>query len=163
MHVRVKAVLALGAWAVAGPALAAPPSAESIALARTLALAADTGGIATMNGLALPIPRLMTEMGITDRTHFSLVVHEDVMPVLNDHSDRLTDIQAASYAALLTPADLKAAIAFYQSPTGQKLVKLRFKLLQTNMEQADALVQKLKPAITVKVQDTLKAHGWTKS
>jgi hypothetical protein len=150
------------AGASATPAPSAPPTAESLGLASTLVEKTGTGGVAATNGLALPLPRLMHEMGIEDPKHFGVIMHEDVMSVMNDHSDALTDIQAKSYAALLSVEDLKAAIAFYDSPAGKTLVRLRFKLLQTNMAQANTLMQTLKPEIEAKTQETLKAHGWTK-
>jgi hypothetical protein len=162
MRIPAVNVLALGAVLASGAAAAVPPNAESLALAHTLVQKTATGGIAAMNGLSLPIPRLMGEMGITDPRQYGVIMHEDVMAVLNDHPDSLSDIQATSYASLLSNDDMKAAIAFYDSSAGQKLVKSRFKLLQTNMAQGADLLETLKPAIAAKVQDTLKAHGWTK-
>lgn len=139
----------------------AAPSAEAIATARILVEKSAAGGVATLNGLALPFPRLMKEIGVTDPSHFGVLIHEAVMPVVNEHSDELTDIQVKATASLLSVADMKAAIAFYDSPAGQDLIRLRFTLLQTNMAQASGLIDKLKPDITAQAQSVRKAHGWS--
>ena len=148
---------------IAGQAAAqsvAAPSAEAIATARILVDKQAAGGTSTMNGLALPFPHLMKELGVTDPTHFGVLIHEGVMPVVSKHADELTEIQVKSTASLLSVKDMKAAIAFFDSPAGQDLVRLKFKLLQTNMNQAADLIESLKPDIKVQAEASLKAHGW---
>ncbi len=151
--------LVAGFWLCAGAMARAAPNPDSAALAATLVDKSQAGDLNAMSGLIVPFPRLMREMGVTDPRHFPAIVHEAVMPVLNDHSDDLTDIQVRTYASLLSPADMKAAIAFYDSPAGKSLVRAKFKLLQTNMAQGGALLDRLTPEIQRKAQQVLKAHG----
>jgi hypothetical protein len=138
------------------------PSADAIRLARSLVEASGAGGMAAMNGIALPLPQILTEIGVTKQEQRRVVVHEAIMPTLNEHSDDLTDIQIRSYASLLSIDDLKAAIAFYDSPAGKDLVKYKFKLIQANMAGGFSLIATLKPEIEAKAQDVRKAHGWSK-
>jgi hypothetical protein len=142
------------------PALGGAPSAEALALARTLVQESGVGGQAAMNGMVVPPPGYLASLGVTDPRQAAVVAHDAVMPDLGDHADALTDIQVKSYATLLSVPEMKAAIAFFGSPAGKNYVKIRDSRVQDEMSKASALIAKLEPEITAQVSAVARAHGW---
>jgi len=140
---------------------AGAPSAEALALARTLVEATSAGGMNTMSGLDLPVGNLRKELGATSPPQVKAVMTEAVFPTLFDHSDALTDLQVKSYATLLSIDDMKAIIAFYNTPAGKEMLRTRPAIAQTNVTRAFKLVDNLNPALRASVASTAKAHGWT--
>jgi hypothetical protein len=140
---------------------AMPADPQTLALARTLVAKTNTGDIVSLGWLGFPMARLMGQMGIVKPDQSKAVMHEVILPVLTQHKDALADIQARTYAAIMTPDDLKAAIAFYSTPAGQHLIAIHAPLLQLNLAAVTQLLETLKPEIQQKAQATLKSHGWT--
>ena len=139
------------------PAAAQP---DAIALARTLVEKSGVGGEGAMAGLVPPVPDYLHQLGVTAPDQIRVLAHDVVMPTLSDHAADLTEIQVKSYAALLSVADMKAAIAFYDSPAGQDFVKYRYRRVQADIPQGEALIERLRPEIEARAQAVAHAHGW---
>ncbi len=136
------------------------PTADALALARTLVEKSRVGGQVAMSGLVMPPPGYIASLGVTDPMQAQVVAHDAVMPALGDHADALTDIQVRSYATLLSVPEMKAAIAFFDSPAGHNFVKVRGSRIQDAASQASALIAKLEPEITAQASAVARAHGW---
>ena len=158
--------LALSAMAVAAiipPARAqdkAAPSPEALSLARSLVEKSGATGQMVMAGLIMPPPGFMTSLGVTEPQQVQAISHDAVMPALGDHESALTDIQVKSYASLLSVADMKAAIAFFDSPAGMKFVRARHNRVQDEMAKGSELIAKFQPEIEEQVKAVSHAHGW---
>jgi hypothetical protein len=137
-----------------------PPSAEAISLARTLTEKTGGGRLATMNGMSLPISKVMRQLHVGP-AHAEAVMHEALFTVLESHSDDLTSIQVMSYATTLSIDDMKAAIAFYDSPAGKDLVKYHNKMVMVSTAAVMQLFDKLQPEFAARTEEVLKRHGWT--
>ena len=83
------------------------------------------------------------------------------MPLLREHYDELMSIQAASYAAALTPEDMKATLAFYNTKAGQDLIRAQPQLTQARMTGLTKWMGTLQPEMQARVQKIAKSHGWT--
>jgi len=142
--------------------LAAPPSPEAVSLARTLVDKSSDGDVAALNFLGPPMVGLLTELGFVRPEQFKTVVDEVIIPVLKQHQPELNEIQAQSYAALLSVDDMKGAIAFYDSAAGRDLVRIHAPRLAMNLAGVSQLLETLKPQIEARANETLKAHGWSK-
>lgn len=139
-----------------------PPSPEALALARQLVAETDTGDIATLGWLSLPMGRLMHDLAIVKPEQSKAIMHDAIIPVLTRHAAELRDIQAKTFAAVLTMDDLKGAVAFYATPAGKALVAIHGPLLQLNLAGVTAWLETLKPEIQAKLDEVQKAHGWGK-
>ena len=148
------------------PLLAMPAVAETVD-SQTLALAKDlvakTGGDReqTLASMAAPMVGFMQQMGIDDPTKARALVDEAIMPLLREHYDELMSIQAASYAAALTPEDMKATLAFYNTKAGQDLIRAQPQLTQARMTGLTKWMGTLQPEMQARVQKIAKSHGWT--
>ncbi len=161
MHTARLALAILGACAPATRAqTAAAPGPEALSLARALVAKSDAGGQAAMSGLVMPPPAYIAELGVTAPQQAQAVAREAIMPTLGDHQAELTEIQIRSYANLLSVAEMKAAIAFYDSSAGETFVQTRYQHIATNMAAAVALINKLRPEIEAQAQAAARAHGW---
>ena len=152
---------ALALSALAGPGWAADPSAESIDLAKQMMAITEGDRTTTINGLAGPMVGMMQQMGIREPEKAQALVNEALLPLMTEHYDELSAMQAKSYATQLSADDMKAAIAFYKTPAGKDLVAAQPKLAQAKMVDMTAWMQKLQPEMMTKVQATMTAHGWT--
>ena len=102
----------------------------------------------------------MQQMGINDPTKARQLVDEAVMPLLREHYGELVDIQADSYAKVLTVDDLKATLAFYDTKAGQDLIKAQPVLAQARVAGLTQWMGTLQPEMQARVAKTAKAHGW---
>ena len=160
---KIQVVLTIIAVAACCPARAQPasaPSQEALSLARTLVEKSGAGGEQALTGLTLPIPDYLRELGVGSPLQARVLAHEVIMPALGDHSEDLTEMQVKSYAALLTVPEMKAAIAFFDSPAGQNFTKFRARRLQANLPEGAALIARLRPEIELRAQDVARAHGF---
>jgi hypothetical protein len=153
--------MAQSAAALAVDVNATPPSPQALGLARTLAAETSTGDVATLGWLSMPLGRLMHKMGTLTAEQSRAVMQDAVIPVLRAHAAELAEIEARTYAAVLSLDDLKAATAFYATPAGKSLIRMHAPLLQANLVAVTQLLENLKPEMQPKVRDALQAHGWT--
>ena len=145
---------------MAQPAPAQTADAPTLALAKELVL--KTAGerdqvLASMSG---PMVGFMQQMGITDPAKARELVDEAIMPLLREHYGELVDIQAQSYAKVLTVDDLKATLAFYDTKAGQDLIKAQPVLAQARVAGLTSWMGTLQPEMQARVAKTAKAHGW---
>ena len=140
----------------------AQPGAAAMSLARALVAKIDTGEITAVPGLGMAMAQFMPDLHITPREHVRTVFAEAVVPVLRKHAATFREIEARSYARDMSLDDLKAINAFYDSPAGLALLRMHAGLLKLNMAGLQQLLQTLKPEIASKVDEDLKARGWTK-
>ena len=110
--------------AQAPAALAQPaPSPDTLKVARELVAKTAGDKTTTLQAMGGPLVGMMQQMGIRQPDRAQAIVQEGVMPLLNEHYDELLDVQAKSYAAVLSVSDMQAAIAFYNTPAGQSLIR----------------------------------------
>lgn len=138
------------------------PSAEALSLAHTMIKALGQDGPATMNGMMLPISDILKQIGVSGPEQGKAVYREAIMPVLMNHPDVFSDIQAQSYATVLSVDDMKAIIAFYQTPAGKDLVRARSRVFQADSAAVANYLPSLMPEMQAKAAEVFKAHGWTR-
>jgi uncharacterized protein len=138
MRALILAILAAAAVSVPAPAAAQPeaPSAERIAAARTLLEVMDMRtlteqSIETMLKVQLEsAPQLRQFEGVM-RTFFAKYLGWDAM----------SEAHARSYARVFTVQELNDLIAFYRTPTGQKLSRVSPELMREGAEEGQRVVQ----------------------
>lgn len=157
-------VLALAPATLALPAAGqgAAPSPEALALAREMV--AKTGGDrdATLQSMSAPMVGFMRQLGIQDPARAQVLVAEVVMPIITAHYDDLVTRESAAYAQTLSLADLKAIIAFYNTPAGQDLIAAGPGLAQAKITAVTQWMGALQPEMMTRMQEVMKAHGWDK-
>ena len=82
------------------------------------------------------------------------------MPVLTTHMTDLVEMSAKAYAEVLSVSDLKAVIAFYDTPAGADLIGAQPKLAQLRVQNLTTWMGALQPELQAKVQAVMKAHDW---
>lgn len=169
-----RTLLALGfGLLLAGPAFAqapakpmAPagaPDPATLKAAREVVgkMQGDRGAVlASMGG---PMVGLMQQMGVREPDRAQVMVQEVVLPVMTAHYDELLDVQARSFASVLSGADLQAVSAFYDTPAGRALAKAQPQLAQAQLTGMTQWMGGLVPEIQGKMTQAVKAHGWDKA
>lgn len=155
-------MLALTLPAVPAFTQTAAPSPDGLRLARELVAKTDGDRTATIQALSGPMVGMMQNMGISQPDRAQALVQEAMLPVLSGHYDDLLAIQAKSYASVLSEDDLKASLAFYNTPAGQNLIRAQPQLAQAKLTGLTQWIGGLQPELQTRIQQTLKAHGWDK-
>ena len=127
-------------------AQAPAPDPQTLDLARQLVTKTSGERDQTLAGISGPMAGFMQQMGVSDPTKARQLVDEAIMPLLRDHYSELLDIQAKSYAQALTPDDLKATLAFYNTQAGQDLIKAQPMLAQARVTGMTQWIGALQPA-----------------
>ena len=146
---------------LAQPVLAQTTDAATLALAKQLVAKTAGDRDQVITSLSAPMVGFMQQMGINDPTKAKQLVDEAIMPLLREHYDELVDIQAKSYAQALTPDDLKATLAFYDTKAGQDLVRAQPALAQARVAGLTQWMGTLQPEMQARVAKIAKAHGWS--
>ena len=155
--------LPCAALAQAGPPPAgapATPDAATLAAARELVSQMQGDRATTLNGMAAPMVGMMQQMGIKEQDRAQTIVQEVVLPMLTAHYDALLDIQARSFASVLSKEDLQAVGTFYASPAGRRLAAAQPQLAQAQMTGVTQWMQGMMPEMQAKIAQAVKAHGW---
>ena len=105
---------------------------------------------------------LMQQIGVRQPDRAQAMVQEAVLPLLSEHFDEFLEIQAKSYASLLSVADMTAALAFYATPAGQDLIHAQPQLAKLQVTGMTQWIASLQPELQTKVQQMIKEHGWDK-
>jgi len=113
------------------------------------------GDLSQLNFLGPATAVLVHQLGFVHPDQFKQVVHEAIIPVLMQHRRELEDMQAASFASVLSDDDMKAAIAFYRSRAGKDLVRIHAAQLDMNFAGVSHLLETLKPEIKAKARAIL--------
>jgi hypothetical protein len=154
---------ALGQTAATAARPAAPAAAQDPA---TLKIAREVVGqmqgdrATTLNAMASPMAGMMQQMGIREPDRAQVIVRDVVLPLLTAHYDDLLDIQARSFASVLTKEDLQAIGTFYASPAGRRLAAAQPQLAQAQLTGTTQWMQALMPEMQAKIVQLIKANGW---
>ena len=101
------------------PAQTSAPTPEAMSLARELVNRTNADRASTIQGLSGPMVGFLQQIGIRQPDRAQALVQEAVLPVLNEHFDEFLEIEAKSYASLLSVPDMTAALAFYAARLGK--------------------------------------------
>lgn len=151
------------ATALSGAAFAQQPSAPDAA---TLASARDV--VAKMQGdkatvlqsMAAPLAALVSQMGVKEPERAQVLVGEVIVPTLSANYDALLDVQARSYASVLSAEDLRAVATFYNSPAGRNLAAAQPRLAQAQMTGMTQWMSGIAPELQQKLAAAIQKHGW---
>ncbi len=145
----------------AAPAFAQAPTSETMALARQLVAKVDPAPQQTLAAMVAPMVGMVQQMGVRQPDRAKALVQEAMMPVLTEHMSDLTDMSAKAYAEVLSVSDLKAVIAFYDTPAGADLIAAQPKLAQLRVQNLSQWMGALQPELQAKIQAVMKSHNWT--
>ncbi|SEP75659.1 hypothetical protein SAMN05428969_0770 [Devosia sp. YR412] len=162
---RAKALLAMALGvamlAVAAPAMAQEVPPEQLALARKYIDLTDRAsvyeitlveiGIGTMRQIVTQNPEIVDE---TD---------EAVGKILEEYRDRkgeLLDQFARIYAVRFTVEELQQIVAFYETPTGQKLAQANTEVNSDLQAVLQVFTNNTRPEFFAKVRAELRAKGF---
>ena len=146
---------------------AAPSVAQSIAsspeglrLARELATLIEGDRKSVLRALGGPMIDMLQQMGVRQPDRALVLVEEVMLPVLSSRHDELLDIQAESYASVLKEDELRDALAFYNTPAGQSLIRVQPQLAQLKLTGMTRWISALRPELRSRIQQTVKTRGW---
>jgi hypothetical protein len=90
-----------------------------------------------------------------DLTDVATQMRKDLQPRFSE----LVDAMAKFYAEAFTEQEMKDILAFYQSPTGKKMLDQQPKLVDSSMKFAQDWANKLSEEVTAKMRDELVKKG----
>lgn len=88
------------------------------------------------------------------------VLQEEVNAVISEHLPVVTEMMIQLYDKYYTDDDVKAMIAFYSTPLGQKVIKTMPMLSQEGMQVGITWGQSLGPEIESRVKARFKKKGY---
>lgn len=141
---------------------AAEPSAEQMKLARDYLGKTNVDRASTLAAMRAPMIGMMQQIGITQPDRAQAVVQEAILPLVDKHFDDYLAIMAKNYASVLSADDLKAGIAFYNTPAGQHIIKLQPQLAQLQLTGTTQWMASMQPEMQAKVMQVMQSHGWDK-
>jgi len=155
------ALVAATAIALSHPLFAQPkPSAATLAAAHKLIEV--TGATSLFNPL---IPGVIEQAKLlflqqnpalgNDLNEVAAKLRTDLAPRFSE----LTDEVAKFYAADFTEQELKEILAFYQSPTGKKLLERQPQIIDHSMKFAQDWANKLSVEVVAKMREEMKKRG----
>lgn len=165
MMTRAKALVAvvLGAalLAVAAPAMAQEVPPEQLALARKYIELTDNAGVYEITLVDIGMGTL-TEL-TTQNPELAKEVDLAIGKVLETYQGRkgeLIDQFARVYASLFTVEELQQIVAFYESPTGQKLAQANTEVNQDLQAVLQVFTNNTRSEFFAKVRAELRAQGF---
>jgi hypothetical protein len=154
------ATVAIALVAFSPAAYSQQPSAAAIASAKELV--AVTGSTALFTPLITGVVEqakllfLQQNPGLSkDLNEISEKLRTDLAPRLVELSDEVAKL----YASNFTEPELKAILAFYQSPAGKKLLTQQPKVVDASMKFAQDWANKLSDEVIGKIREELKKRG----
>jgi len=156
------ALVALAVMGAAKPVLAqtGAPSPNSILIAKQII------EIKGVNKLFEPLIRGVVEKVKNQfmQTNFMWAkdlnqVAEQLVKQYQPRTSELVDESARIYASHFTEAELKQILAFYQTPTGRKMITEEPRALDQSMANAGEFGDKLSDEILAKMRDEMKKRG----
>ena len=78
---------------------------------------------------------------------------------LQSRFDEITNEVALLYAKNFSEQELKEILAFYKTPTGQKLLKTQPTIISSSMDYARNWANKLSEEVVVKIREEMKKKG----
>jgi len=154
------AALAIALVAFAPAAHSQQPSAAAIATAKELIVATGT------NAMFSPmIPGVIEQaklLFLQQDPSLTKDLNEIATQLRTEYAPRFTDLineVAKLYATNFTDDELKAILAFYQTPAGKKLLDRQSKIIDSSMIFAQQWAAKLSDDVITRMRDELKKRG----
>lgn len=142
-----------------GPAAAAPAPSH-LAAARALVVACGMS-----RSFSVIIPQFMEQI-VQSLTQTRPEIRQDLMTVLTelkpefDHqADEMVDIAAQIYVKQMSEPELKAAVAFFESPAGKKYVETQPAFLTEVVTAMQGWQGKLSTNMMTRVREEMKKKG----
>lgn len=154
------AAASLGALLAAVPAAAQAPSPEQVKAAREVIEA--SGAADSIKDI---VPIFLDEAKRTfTRTRPEIAKNLDealkaLTPEFAERKEALMAEIATVYATRFTPQELAEIKAFYQTPTGRKMVENLPGVLQASYEKTNAWSQKMSQDIVTRLRQEMKKRG----
>jgi hypothetical protein len=153
--------------AVAAALLAFGPAAHSqqpsaAAMATAKELVAFTGSMTLFNPLIAGVVEQAKLLFLQQNPGLSKDLNEIAVKIRADLAPRfaeLSDEVARLYATNFTDQELKAILAFYQSPAGKKLLEQQPTVVDASMKFAQEWANKLSDEVIAKMREELKKRG----
>jgi hypothetical protein len=136
------------------------PSAAAMATARELV--AFTRSTTLFNPLIAGVVEQAKLLFLQQDPSLSKDLNEIAIKIRIDLAPRFAELEdevAKLYATNFTDQELKAILAFYQSPVGKKLLDQQPKVVDASMKFAQDWANKLSDEVIAKMRDELKKRG----
>ena len=136
------------------------PSAAALATAKQLI--ASTHATTMFDPLIAGVVEQAKLLYLQQNPALSKDLNEIAAQIRTDLTPRfveLSDEMARLYATHFTEPELKAILAFYQSPTGQKLLEQQPTVIESSMRFAQDWANKLSDKVIAKMREELKKRG----
>ncbi|MCJ2114816.1 DUF2059 domain-containing protein [Methylobacterium sp. E-025] len=131
-----------------------------LAAAKAVVARAQGDRDTTLQAMTAPMTAMVQQMGLKQPDRAKVMVQEVIMPILSEHYDELLNLQAISFAAVLSKADLEAIAAFYDTPAGRNMAKAQPQLAQAQLTGMQHWIGSLAGEMQAKLAATAEAHGW---
>lgn len=165
MMMRAKAlvavVLSAAILAVAAPAFAQEVPPEQLALARKYVDLTDRAGVyeITLVEIGIGTLRELTQQNPEIAVETDLAVGK-VLEEYRDRKGELLDQFARVYAARFSVGELQEIVAFYESPTGQKLAQANTEVNSDLQAVLQVFTNNTRSEFFAKVRAELRAQGF---
>jgi hypothetical protein len=160
MKALVAVALSVSVLAFAAPAMAQEVPPEQLALARKYVDLTDRAAVyeTTLVEIAIGTMRQIVQQNpeITDQTDTAI---GKVLEEYKGRKDELLDQFARVYAIRFTIQELQEIVAFYESPTGQKLAAANFDANADLQKVMQVFTTNVRPEFFAKVRAELRAQG----
>jgi uncharacterized protein len=136
------------------------PSAASMLIAKQLV--ATTGAMSLFSPLISGVVEQAKDMYLQQNPALAKDLNEiagNMRKNLQPRFSELTDEVAKLYATHFTEQELKSILAFYKSPTGQKMLTQQPIVVDASMKFAQAWANKLSEQVIEKMREELKKKG----
>lgn len=152
--------IALAAAAPGAYAQGPQPSAATLATAKQLVQV--TGATALFSPLIAGVVEQSKLLYLQQNPMLQKDLNEIAAQMRTDLQPRFVEVTnevARQYATHFSEQELKDILAFYQSPTGKKLLLEQPKVVNSSMQFAQTWANKLSTEVTAKMREELKKRG----
>jgi hypothetical protein len=146
--------------APASPAIPAPITPSQLAAARALVIASGMS-----RSFTVVIPQFVNQIGSSltetrpELTEDLKAVFAALAPEFIKQADEMTDIAAQIFAKHMSEADLKAAVAFFTSPSGKQYVAAQPPILTDIVTAMQGWQGKVSTNMMTRVREEMKKKG----
>jgi hypothetical protein len=154
------AALAVALFAMAPPAHSGEPTAAAMATAKELVKATDS--TAVFDPLIAGVVEQAKSLFLQQNPALAKDLNEIAAQIRTQLAPRFVELSneiAKEYASNFTNDELKAILAFYQSPVGKKLLAQQPAVIDTSMKFAQNWANKLSDQVIAEMRQELKKRG----
>jgi hypothetical protein len=154
------AVLALSMVCASQATLAQTPTPAALATAKELMTV--TGATSLFNPLIAGVVEQAKILYLQQNPGLAKDLNEITAQMRNDLTPRFSELSdeiARLYATDFTEQELKDILAFYKTPSGQKLLKQQPNVVDNSMRFAQSWANNLSDEVIAKMRDELKKRG----